>query len=250
MVNLQLLYRIKSSDFIFLDIAVQILQEQLYGLNYISSWNKVLSLQHVNASDLSEPRLQLVWVLNDECQTVLDVLDERLSQISNIIKPLSVRESSLLILKANEIQGVNVHWVILEFDPDDVNDEADFAMLHERMRAELSIAEYLQAISVVEELLQKWVKTELLQLSCHRLLYDYRLCALLALAADVDGTLIWLFDSGHVYGGLWILVFILAESHFHLYISTLMEKVVSMVHQMLQTISVLAFLDGGLSQLP
>jgi len=43
--------------------------------------------------------------------------------------------------------------VILEFDPDDVNDEADFAMLHERMRAELSIAEYLQTISVVEELL-------------------------------------------------------------------------------------------------
>lgn len=182
-VDLELLHGFRSPAFVLLDIDVKILKEQFYCLNDCPGRQEVLSLQDVTIDDIGKPRLQVIGVFDDKFQRLHCVLQKTISLLYHIKQLLLVRECALLIFETNQVQRVNVHRMVLELDTEDAYVENDLGVAEESVRTSLEALADDELLSVVEELLDKRIETEFLQLPRDLLFRKDRLVAALAVDA-------------------------------------------------------------------
>lgn len=118
----------QGAELIFRDVHVQVFEKQFYGLNNIPGGQKVLSLEDLTGPNGRQPRLQLTRTLQDEREALQRIGMQRLLLLRDVEDALLLSQCPLLVLEAYQVQGVDVYWVVLEFDSQDVDEEDDLAV--------------------------------------------------------------------------------------------------------------------------
>lgn len=207
MISIKILQAFKSLLFVVLYITFKVFKVLLDCFNNIPGQSKVVILNEFEITYGSKPSMQVAQRAQYEIKSFSHLLDERVFLAIEIIKDLFPGQSSFYIFEANQIKRIDVNWMILNLDDQDVNSENQLAMTMKRVLAQALfeiVLTYLQSAIIVEELLEKGIEANLLELLGDQGFWEYAHFAGLTLAVDVD---LFGMRLSHAYLlSLWILV--------------------------------------------